>query len=87
MNTKEDFNKSRAAQELWLSKKNWKEKIEHIKIPSYLKDDLEEYFKYIKEGNNIMYSAVIDNVIASINVAEQEKDLTSEEAKYIRKIL
>lgn len=34
-----------------------------------------------------MSKATIDNVISSINVAEQENDLSSEEAKYIRKIL
>ena len=33
---------------LWLKKKNWREQIAHIRIPSYLKEDLEEYFSYIK---------------------------------------
>lgn len=61
--------------------------IRKIKIPKYLKEDLEEYFKFVEENNDIMYLAVIDNVISSINVAEQEKDLSSEEAKYIRKLL
>ncbi|MDY5306585.1 hypothetical protein [Fusobacterium gastrosuis] len=73
--------------ELWLRKKDWKDKIKYIKIPDYLEADLEEYFKYIQEGNRIMYLAEIDNVLASINVAEQERDISSEEAKYIRKIL
>lgn len=72
---------------LWLKKKNWREQIAHIRIPSYLKEDLEEYFSYIKIGDNLMSKATIDNVISSINVAEQERDLSSEEAKYIRKIL
>lgn len=72
---------------LWSKKKNWREKIAHIRIPGYLKEDLEEYFNYIKVGDNLMSKATIDNVISSINVAEQENDLSSEEATYIRKIL
>lgn len=64
---------------------NWREKTKHIKIPSYLEEELEGYYQYVKKGDSIMALAQIDNVISNINVAEQEKDLTSEEAWYIRK--
>lgn len=47
-------------EELWLRKKDWKDKIKYIKIPDYLEADLEEYFKYIQEGNRIMYLTEID---------------------------
>lgn len=70
-----------------LNENNWRKVLENINIPKYLEEYLDEYFNYRKEKNEIMYLAAIDEVISGINVAEQEKDLTVEEAKYIRKIL
>lgn len=64
---------------------DWRKKIENINIPYYLKENLEIYFKYVEEGNDTMYLAEIDNVLSSINVAMQEKDLTLEEGLYIRR--
>lgn len=65
--------------------KNWRDEINNIKVPIYLEEDLDELFQYLKEGNTIMYKVQIDDCITSLNNADQERELTPEEIKFIRK--
>lgn len=64
--------------------KEYIEELYEVNLPPYLENDIKQFIKGIEEDDNLL-DCYWCELYASINSAEQDEEITEEQANYLRK--